>query len=283
PITLTGRTMWLTNGGLIEHHEGQYTVIWPDNTAVQIHIRRAWLDLLLALPKERRGKVAGLLGNFDGDPKNDLAARDRTGVTLEGLAQDEAYRQLYKVFGDSWRITQTVSLFDYGPGEDTTTYTDLTFPQKLISIADLDEATRNAAEAKCRQAGVSGQPYLDNCILDIGLTGEVAFAKSAVEAASVDIQAVQTVIDAEVRGTSQEDFTLLRQLYAPDAVIIYRGGTRDTSDDRTWKGWDAIQQRYLLEIFPYLRRRPYTLIELSITVNGEQATATHQGTLVEGR
>jgi len=204
PITLTGRTMWLTNGGLIEHREGQYTVIWPDNTAVQVQIRGAWLDLLLALPKERRSKVAGLLGNFDGDPKNDLAARDGTAVTLEGLAQDEAYRQLYKVFGNSWRITQTVALFDYGPGEDTTTYTDLTFPQKPISIADLDEATRRAAEAKCRQAGVTMQPHLDNCILDIGLTGEAAFAQGAAQVETVVLQSttlpITNTFDADAEG-----------------------------------------------------------------------------------
>ena len=181
PPLLTGRSVWLQGGGQVERRANRYMVTWPDRSAVQVDHRGRYLNITLSLPVSRRGALAGLLGNFDGDPQNDLATRDGAPVNLTGLEQDEAFRELYKVYGDSWRITQAESLFDYDPGEDTATFTDLTFPDKPVTLADLDEATRKAAEQTCRNAGVTEQPYLDDCILDVGLTGDADFAQGTAQ------------------------------------------------------------------------------------------------------
>ncbi len=92
-------------------------------------------------------------------------------------ASDPAYSaKLYTQFGDSWRISQSESLFDYRPGESTATFTNLAVPYHLVSAATLPASVRAAAERVCRALGVFSQPLLDDCILDVGETGNPQYA-----------------------------------------------------------------------------------------------------------
>ncbi|HXV97483.1 MAG TPA: nuclear transport factor 2 family protein [Anaerolineae bacterium] len=96
-----------------------------------------------------------------------------------------------------------------------------------------------------------------------------------------DPEQVRTVILSEVNGTVAQDLTLLKSLYAPDAIIIDRNGTPDDSgDDTTWQGWANIERRYLA--FFSARYASLTLVDLSIQVDGNQATGTHQGVVMDG-
>jgi hypothetical protein len=98
---------------------------------------------------------------------------------------------------------------------------------------------------------------------------------------SSDPEQVRTVILSEVNGTVAQDLTLLKSLYAPDAIIIDRNGTPDDSgDDTTWQGWANIERRYLA--FFSARYASLTLVDLSIQVDGNQATGTHQGVVMDG-
>jgi lysyl endopeptidase len=40
----------------------------------------------------------------------------------------QRYLDLYKNFGDFWRVTDKTSLFDYAPGTSTATFTQPTWP-----------------------------------------------------------------------------------------------------------------------------------------------------------
>jgi hypothetical protein len=74
---------------------------------------------------------------------------------------------------------------------------------------------------------------------------------------------------------------LLKSLYAPDAVVIDRNGTPDEpGDDTTWAGWVNIERRY--QAFFTSDFNTISLVDLSIQVNGDQATATHQGVVLDG-
>ncbi|UCC83773.1 MAG: VWD domain-containing protein [Gemmatimonadota bacterium] len=182
PEPLADGSAQLPGGGSIERIDRDYLVSWPDGSRMMITVRAAsFLNLFGELSEGRRGQVVGLLGNFDHDPTNDIATRE--GVVLELPDRDAPgyYEQLYEVFGNSWRITQSESLFDYGPGESTETFTRLDLPGELLFADDLEEPVRRRAEAICRQAGVTKMPFLDDCILDVGMTGEVEFATAAAE------------------------------------------------------------------------------------------------------
>jgi hypothetical protein len=169
----------LPQGGRIEQLENRYTIIWPDGTAVGVADELEFLTVVVHLAAARAGQVAGLLGNADGDPSNDLVTRDGEPIDLTGLPQDDAHTQLYQEFGDSWRISQAESLFDYAPGEDTETFTLLDFPTAPIAVSDLPPAAQVEAEAICREAGITEASLLAACILDVGVTGNPAFAAGA--------------------------------------------------------------------------------------------------------
>jgi hypothetical protein len=162
----------LPGGGTVTKREGDvylsgpgYDVDWPDgSTAYLDPIGRWGLRLYVALAPARHGQVTGLLGNFDGDPGNDLPAAS------------PSFEQLYHAYADSWRVTGGTSLFDYGPGQSTATFTDRTFPDRPASASNLPPGVRDGADAVCRWSGVTDPELLQACILDVAVTGEAAFA-----------------------------------------------------------------------------------------------------------
>lgn len=147
--------------------DGTVWVAWPDGAQLQVRPVGQWgISLDVGLPDAYRGKVRGLLGDFDGDDANDLV-----------LPNGETTDELYPTYADSWRITQDESLFDYEPGQSTNTFTDRSLPEGDVNMAHLPNGP--TAEAVCRQAGVTTAPILANCITDVALTGQPAFAADA--------------------------------------------------------------------------------------------------------
>jgi hypothetical protein len=193
PTTLDDGSLPLPGGGRVERQGARYVIVWPDQSAVEVTLRSQYLDVVVRLAPTRQGQVSGLLGNADGGAANDLTTRGGTVVEVAGLAAETRRARLYDEFGDSWRISETESLFTYGPGEDTSTYTRPDFPSALVAAGDLPPLARGMAEAVCRQAGVSGADFLADCALDVGVTGDAEFAASAA--------AVQTMFAPEAGNT----------------------------------------------------------------------------------
>lgn len=159
-------------GSLIPAHAQQGTVVWPDGSTATVRTLGSFgLHLIVDPAQANAGKVEGLFGNYDGDPQNDLKARG----TAQAITAD--FDQLYPRFADSWRITAEKSLFTYEDGTDTETYTDRSFPDERVDAARLPN--RTAAERLCRQAGITDPRVLQNCVLDVALTGRPEFAAAA--------------------------------------------------------------------------------------------------------
>jgi hypothetical protein len=127
------------------------------------------LDYLVYLNPARAGKVSGLLGNYDGIPRNDLVIRN-------GQPIDGTFEELYPAFADSWRITQAQSLFVYESGETTETFTDRSLPR---SKAEITEDRRQWATQICQQAGITDPEFLQDCIYDVAVTGDERLAESS--------------------------------------------------------------------------------------------------------
>ncbi len=160
------------------------------------------------------------------------------------------------------------------------------------------EATIAAGIAATQQAEqVNMQATIDAAVLATQaakqsasdqLTEEISISEPTVTLTPTPLSAsvpdsgqVRTVILNEVNGAMTEDLALLKSLYAPNAVIIDHNGTPDdSSDDTTWQGWANIERRYL-EFFS-AGHSSLELVDLSIQVNGDQATATHQGAILDG-
>ncbi|MDI2127727.1 VWD domain-containing protein [Yinghuangia seranimata] len=157
-----------------------YSVTWPDGRRLHVSTVGAFgLKADVVVPSSRKGRMEGLLGNFDGDPGNDLDLGGGRTLTVPAGPAD-----LHGAYADRWRITQEASLFDYGPGESTATFTDRGFPKPVTALPGRDQA-----EATCRASGVTDPLVVEECVLDVALTGRPEFA-----AAAAAQQAFQTAV-----------------------------------------------------------------------------------------
>lgn len=142
-----------------------------------------WLDYSLYLPEARKGKVEGMLGNYDDNRDNDVQVRGGEVLSQQGLLR---FEDMYPGFADSWRTSQTNSLFYYDAGKTTNSFTQRNFPRTPINLT-ADQRTR--AESTCRAAGVTEEPYLSNCILDVAITGNASLASAALWGQQADSRA----------------------------------------------------------------------------------------------
>ncbi|MFE9914185.1 VWD domain-containing protein [Micromonospora sp. NPDC005553] len=167
----------LPHGGTVTTWgDGTVTVQWPGGARLTAQPIGVWgLSVSVSAPTAWAGTLQGLLGDHDGDPGDDLTVRNGKRV-----AQPPTFEALYPGFADSWRVEAQRSLFDYEPGQNTGTFTDRRFPDRLLTVGDLPD--RATAELVCRRAGVTDPQIFADCVLDVGLTGQVAFAEDAARA-----------------------------------------------------------------------------------------------------
>ncbi len=159
----------LSNGGSITR-KGSYLYVRNGNDdLVEVRLFNLDLDYYVTLNPNRQSKVRGILGNYDKNPSNDLFFNN-------GQPVANTYQTLYPAYADSWRIKQSESLFVYDPGKNTDSYTDRAFPRSPVSITTTQRAN---AEAVCRQNGITDPVLLQNCIMDVALTGDNQYAQRA--------------------------------------------------------------------------------------------------------
>jgi len=215
------RTLELPGGGTIQGGGGSYIIQWPTGEQVGIsRISVAGMNFMNVAPgvPEQADRYMGLLGNMNNNKDDDLQTRDgrvipskdnSTYSTLRSalgnfgsiplpLTQLENvfFEQLYKEFGNSWRISQTESLFNYPPNQSTDNFTNRNFPSTFGSIASLLPAQLRQAQDVCRQAGVTGD-LLEGCIFDVSATGENGFVQAALDTV---LDQVRNRVESELRN-----------------------------------------------------------------------------------
>jgi hypothetical protein len=162
----------LTAGGAVQVSGDTVTVSWTDGTMLRVAPATWAPQKVLAfvetfIPAHRSGAVEGLLGDFDGDPNNDL--RIRGGEVLTDPTEEE----LYLDFRQSWRVVSgsAESLF-FRDFENW----DPLFPPDAVGLDDLDPAAVASAETVCRAAGVVDPRIFEACAFDVALTGDDEWA-----------------------------------------------------------------------------------------------------------
>ncbi|MBE9063706.1 VWD domain-containing protein [cf. Phormidesmis sp. LEGE 11477] len=196
----------LDNGGEIQRQgDSNYTVIWPSGEQVAIRVITVsgarFLNVMPMVGRQHRNQMFGLLGNFNGNDSDDLISRDGTilparstySVASNTLSRalpaaipvaelETAYfEQLNRQFGDSWRVTQTESLFDYPAGVTTAFFTNRSFPNQVLTLNGVSSADLETAVTECEAAGVSAE-MMDGCVFDVAATGNTGFANAALNA-----------------------------------------------------------------------------------------------------
>jgi hypothetical protein len=164
----------LGGGALLEVRNNQATLSWADGSSLVV-TSAGWFmpNLSLTINGARRGKVEGLLGDADGNPRNDI--RIRNGAILENPRE----KDLYFDFRQSWSVPwpSPDNLFSEGPD-----LYDPFYPVNLISIEDLPPERVEWARQICLEEGVVTEDVLLACIFDVAITGEAIWAARAVKA-----------------------------------------------------------------------------------------------------
>ncbi len=186
PIHVENITYFLPHGGTIKNTQNDYVITWPTGEKVSIQKRNSgFMNISTIVYPCIMGGYQGLLGNANGVANDDLripnhsdnselyaslsSFTDIFGNTQVSAVSNQAEKEyLHKLntdFGTYWRVTDQTSLFDYWIGNNTATFTDLSFPQNHRTVGDLDPTQRETARKNCENQGIRGGD-LKGCIFD---------------------------------------------------------------------------------------------------------------------
>lgn len=216
PVDLSVPRTELPGGAVLTNDaESGAVVRWPDGTELAAG---RWIgdNVFVTLARSRWGQVRGLAGNADRDPANDLTARDGR------LIRDPMDRaQLYDVFGASWRVDGPASFFRTAVPPDGALPI---VPPGTASAASLTDDARAAAERTCRAQGLRPGAGLEQCILDVGITGDATFAEDS----EVVANRLRSTVDLGALGAEAETTSAIQlgqratgSLDAPFAVDVF--------------------------------------------------------------
>lgn len=207
----------LPNGGVVTVAGGaDFRVRWPNGFQVSAFAYGPWINIGMSRPAGAALSYAGMLGNMNGDPDDDLFTR--SGVAVP---QPVEFQALYEVFGASWQITQAESLFDYAAGESVATFARPEFPGVPLAVEDLDADAFAAARGTCLAAGVTDPVVLNDCILDIGATGNSAFVQGAAGAPAPERTVTVEFPDGLVGQYYAGDFAREPNFYTADRLSFF--------------------------------------------------------------
>ncbi len=169
-----GGEVELRSRGLLRRTADGYLFLSSVGDRLTVTVSSEMVDFYLRPAHHRRGKVRGLLGNFDGDAANDFKTADGKLVEPFGGVMDFKH-PVYSQFGSSWRVS--------GPGLISRTLpagpNPLAFPE---SEPDTAAPLLAEARAKCEAGGVTNPEARDACAFDLAATGNDAFLRSAAQA-----------------------------------------------------------------------------------------------------
>lgn len=184
PLQITNKTYFLPHGGTIRYSSNTYIVTWPTGEVANIQLRNSsrmnFLNVSVQIYPCAQNDLTGLLGNANGIENDDFDTNDGMkrpaymafssfGNDQLQQASNEAEKEylafLARDYARNFRVTQQTSLFDYGFGQNTLTYTDESFPRVHRTVGDLSADRQNSARQKCEEQGIRGAE-LKGCIFD---------------------------------------------------------------------------------------------------------------------
>jgi len=154
-------------------------VTFPDGWTLNFALAGRYLSVVQTLPVSAWNNTLGLLGLYDGQMSNDLMAPDGTVLT-----QPSNMATIHYGFGQKWKISDSESLFTYGPGQSTSTFSQPNF------VPVFDSPCQGRSDATEKQlCGNSANCYYDYCV-----TGDSALA-AATLASETEYNAKRRILE----------------------------------------------------------------------------------------
>ncbi len=179
-IYIENGTYFLNHGGTITATRSDYIITWPTGERVKLDRGVFGSGDFVNVAVEIfpcNDTYFGVLGNANGRQNDDFDVNGRmpnmnTGVFASNDPTSQAVERQYlsylaQDYANQWRVSQPESLFDYGFGQSTSTFTDITFPRVHQTIGDLPQSDRDRARRNCERQGLTGGA-LNACIYDNG-------------------------------------------------------------------------------------------------------------------
>jgi hypothetical protein len=168
-----GRVSPAAGSGIrIDFPNGTVLVVTPNWWAPQ---RRWYLNLDVFHTPARMG-IMGVIA-----PRGWLPALpDGGSLGTKPTTAHQRYVALYQKFADAWRVTDATSLFDYGSGASTATFTNPSWPPETkpyVVAGETPVKPVSLAVAQKACAGVTGKALKADCVFDVQVLGDVGLAK----------------------------------------------------------------------------------------------------------
>lgn len=301
-VALSQGTPYALNGGTLTMlSSNSWEIDWNTGETLQVTSSDGYLNYTVGLASNAApDSVEGLLGNDNGNPANDLALPDGT-----VLQQPLSYATLYTTFANAWRITQAGSLLDYGAGQSTSTYTDLSFPSDNVALSSIPAAVYQNALNLVVAAGITDPAAQQNAVTDYLLTGDPSFIAAAAETSlgsssllappvnpnpiiAYGIAADAANVAQSASGTTAVTFTIYAtgssasatildyQVNAPDAGFLgganFAGGTLPSGQITLAAGETATS--LTLDVIGSLGGLPEAELEVGLSAAGSIAIAS---------
>ena len=172
PIYVDGSNTYIKDGEGVEFGDGVqvwrsanvYYIKGADGDSVIATVNGTYIDVNVGLgiwPD----KVEGLLANQEGNPKALVAA---DGTVLESPF---SFEEFYWRYGDSWRVDPKESMMNVC-GE----VTEISNPAKPFTVDDLPRDIADGARAACLKAGLTDEGQIEDCMIDVAMTGDTGAA-----------------------------------------------------------------------------------------------------------
>jgi hypothetical protein len=157
---------------------GDVFVTWPDGSKLEVIALPPGEDVLFTPSTARVGHLEGLLTALTestsvDDNRTDTLVASSGHVYRLNPATTAGFHTLYGAFADSWRITQSASLFTYSPDKNTRSYDLANVPKPATGFSSSEIAKSTAI---CAKAGITNKELLSDCAYDVGMTGNDAIA-----------------------------------------------------------------------------------------------------------
>ncbi len=179
PVNISRNAYFLPHGGTITYSSNTYVITWPTGEVANVQLRNSsrmnFLNVTVQVMPCRHPDMTGLLGNANGSQNDDFDVKGGGSrpMSIAMMGNSELANQMEKEhlaflardFARAFRVTPQTSLFDYGFGQSTLTYTDESFPRVHRTIGDLTPDRQNNARTICEGNGMSGAD-LNGCIFD---------------------------------------------------------------------------------------------------------------------
>lgn len=179
-----------TGGGLdITAADGTHLIVTPNLWAAQ----NVWYLNVEVLGTAAREGTMGHILSPDWLPR----APDGSSFGPAPAAGTDRHTLLNRKFADAWRVTASTSLFDYGAGTSSATFTDRNWPpdpgkpcKATIGIQRPPEPLRT--EIALRRCSIlKDKQAIESCAFDAAAMGDMAVIKAYLQSLTLRAQAIQ--------------------------------------------------------------------------------------------